>query len=87
MIVTVVNLVSLSTQRRSRTATVVSSHVYGFSCACCTRSKRLPMAASLPTLARRACLLSGKRSCDFADSPTSGTDGRTTCTRGVAPGV
>ena len=49
--------------------------------------RRLPLAVSSPKLAQRACLLYGKRSCGFADSSTSGTVARTTCTRGAAPDV
>ena len=49
--------------------------------------RHLPLAVSSSKLAPRACLLCGKRSCGFADSSTSGTVARTTCTRGAAPGL
>ena len=52
-----------------------------------TSLRRLQLAASSAQLAPRACLLYGKRSCGFADSPTSESDARTTCTRGADPGV
>ena len=49
--------------------------------------RRLPLAVLSSKLALRVWLLCGKRSCGFVDSPTSGSDGRTTCTRGAALGV
>ena len=49
--------------------------------------RRLPLAVSSSKLAQLTCLLYGKRSCGFADSSTSGTVARTTCTLGAAPGV
>ena len=67
--------------------------VYDMATGCCCRElvvlalRRLPLAVSSSKLAPRAFLLYGKRSCGFADSSTSGTVARTSCTRGAAPGV